>query len=77
MTLYELSMEYRTQADVLRGRIHQLKTLEAAAQDDTERMLLHDRVRILTSMWRDTRDVAVLTEHYYERSRSRNAKYIL
>lgn len=77
MTLYELSMEYRTQADTLHGRIRQLKQLEAAAKDVAERALLHDRVRILTSMWRDTRDVAVLTEHYYERSRGRNARYII
>ena len=77
MTLYELSGQYRIQADLLGERIRLLKRQELEEEDETERLRLHDRVRILTSMWRDTRDVAVLTEFYYERSRSRNGKYIL
>ena len=76
MTLYELSIEYHAQAEVLRQRILQLKHLEANA-DEEEARLLHDRIRILSSMWRDTRDIAVLTEHYYERRYRRNARYII
>ena len=51
--------------------------MEREASCETEKMHLRDRRRILTAMWRETRDIAVLTEHYYERSRCRNAKYIL
>lgn len=76
MTLYELSLEYQAQADVLRGRILRLRQLEDGADEETAR-LLRDRIRVLSSMWRDTRDVAVHTQHYYERSHRRNARYIL
>ena len=77
MTLKELSAEYRAQAEVLHQRIKQINQWEREASCETEKMHLRDRRRILTAMYRDTRDIAVLTEHYYERSRCRNAKYIL
>lgn len=77
MTLHELSIEYSQQADILHAYLLQLRQQEATAPSETERMRIHDRVRILSAMWRDTRDIAVLTEHYYERGRCRNAKYII
>jgi len=77
MTLYELSMEYRAQAELIHERLRLVRKLEAETEDESELGRLHDRIRILSAMWRDTRDVAVLTECYYERSRGRNAKYIL
>ena len=77
MTLYELSAEYRAQAERIHERLRQVRKLELQTEDEIERGRLRDRVRILSGMWRDTRDVAVLTEYYYERSRARNAKYIL
>ena len=77
MTLYELSMEYQAQADTLHTRILQLRQWEAGAGDEAARLALHDRLRVLTSMWRDTREVAAHTRHYYERSRCRNASFIL
>ena len=39
--------------------------------------LLEDRIRMLRMMWREARDLAVLTERYYERGYRRNAKYTL
>ena len=77
MTLQELSTQYAAQAEVLHERLRQLRQQEADAPTEFDRIRIHDRVRILSAMWRDTRDIAVLTGHYYERSRSRNAKYIL
>ncbi len=76
MTLYELSMQYWSQAEALRARILQLKHLETAADEETAR-LLRIRIRVLSSMWKETRDVSVHTRHYYERRRRRNARYIL
>lgn len=75
MTLLELSTQYRTHATTLRERIALLVRLEA--KDEVERRLLETRVRILRTMWRETRDLAVLTERYYERGYCRNAKYTL
>ena len=77
MTLYELSAQYRAQAELIHERLRRERKLEAETEDETERSRLRDRIRILSAMWRDTRDIAVLTEYYYERSRGRNAKYIL
>lgn len=77
MTLLELSMEYRAQAAVLRQRMGQLR--EAMEEDDAlpHRQQLEERVRCLNGIWRETRDVAVLLERYYERGYRRNVKYTL
>ena len=76
-TLYELSMGYQAQADILHARLTELRRALAEAQDESARLLLSGRIRTLASMWRDTRDIAVLTQHYYERSHRRNARYII
>lgn len=76
MTLYELSTQYWAQAEALHTRILQLKHLESVADEETAR-LLRMRIRLLSSMWRDARDVSVHTKHYYERRFRRNARYIL
>lgn len=77
MSLYELSQEYCAGAEALGRRIRELKALEKQVEDDAARLSLHGRIRMLSSMWRDMREIAVLTEHYYERGHRRNAKYIL
>lgn len=77
MTLFELSREYSAQALLLHDRLRLLRQQEASAPSERDRIRIHDQVRILSAMWRDTRDIAVLTEHYYERSHCRNANYIL
>lgn len=35
------------------------------------------RIQTLQTIWRETRDLAVLLEHYYERGYRRNARYTL
>lgn len=77
MTLLELSEQYRAEAAVLRERIRLLEEEARRTSDEGERLSLQSRVRILNAMWRDTHDIAVLTEHYYERNHCRNAKYII
>lgn len=77
MTLLELSEQYRAEAAVLRERIRLLEEEARRTSDEGERLSLQSRVRILNAMWRDTHDIAVLTEHYYERNHYRNAKYII
>lgn len=78
MTLKELSREYRSQADALRQRILYLREWrETCARDEHERRMLDERIYTLTIMWRETRDLAVLTERYYERGYRRNAKYTI
>ncbi len=77
MTLKQLSVQYRLQADVLHERIGQLSRLRREAPEGTDRALLDDRIRILSAMWREARDLAILTDRYYERGYRRNARYTL
>ena len=76
MTLLELSGEYRASAAALRERVllleHRLRGV-----DGDGRRLLAERIHMLTAMWREARDLAVLTERYYERGYRRNARYTL
>ncbi len=75
MTLLELSVSYRQQADVLRHRIQLVSELPARTAE--ERMMKTERLRLLEAMRRDVRDVAVICERYYDRSYRRNERYTL
>ncbi len=77
MTLIELSKEYRAQAQVLRVRITQLQEQCADIENDVERLCMDDRIKMLETMWRETRDLAVFTERYYDWGYRRNAKYTI
>ena len=65
MTLAELSVEYRAHARLERER------------DPDLRCQLQDRIRMLSAMLREARELAVLTERYYDRGYRRNAKYTI
>lgn len=75
MTLIELSVEYRDHAQVLGVRISQLRRQWEQSADEHERCLLGDRIRILSTMQREARELAVLCERYYDRGYRRNGKY--
>ncbi len=77
MTLQEMSVEYRAQAQVLRGRIKELQEARRGAQDPAEQEKLQVRIWALDPLWREARDQAVLLERYYERGYRRNARYTL
>ena len=77
MTLLELSVEYRTNADALRERALLLEQRQRETWDEAQRVCLADRIKLLRAMWREARDLAVLCERYYERGYRRNVKYTL
>ena len=77
MTLLELSVEYRAHAQALQFRIHQLRAGLECAETEEQRLLLNERIHMLNIMLREARELAVLTERYYERGYHRNAKYTL
>lgn len=77
MTLREMSVEYRAQVQVLRDRIQELEQARAASGDPGERSRLEGRIHLLTTIWRETRDQAVLLERYYERGYRRNGRYTI
>ena len=77
MTLLELSVQYHAQAAALRERVAQLRARQERSWDENERLQLADRIRLLQAMQREARELAALTEHYYERGHWRNVKYTL
>ena len=77
MTLLELSQQYRIQADALQLRILELQLLWSRARNDHLRSALADRIRLLTVMRREARELSTLCEHYYERGYRRNERYTI
>ena len=77
MTLQELSVEYRAHARALDLRICQLQAVLDRTEDEDERCLLAERIRMLSTMLREARELAVLTGRYYERGYRRNVKYTI
>lgn len=75
MTLTELAVSYREQADVLRHRIQYVEELPARSEE--ERIGKEERLRILEAMRRDVREVAVICERYYEEGYRRNDRYTI
>lgn len=73
MTLAQLAISYRHEEDVLRRRIQEIRTLPTRSRQ--EELVKEDRLRVLESMRRDVRDVAVLCERYYDRGYRRNRRY--
>ncbi len=77
MTLQEMGAAYRDQAQVLRRRIGELEEVRVRTEERAERDRLTWRIDLLRSIWRETRDLAVLLERYYERGYRRNGQYTL
>lgn len=77
MTLRELSVEYRAHAHALDLRICQLQYRLEQSSDPEENCQLQERIHMLSTMLREARELAVLTERYYDRGYRRNAKYTI
>jgi len=75
LKLKELAVSYRQSAQQLALRIAQLRRERALTEDPQVRRALELRIETLMSMYRETREIAVVCERYYERSYCRNAKY--
>ena len=77
MTLQEMGAAYRDQAQILRRRIGELEAARARAEERAEMDSLTWRIDLLRGIWRETRDLSVLLERYYERGYRRNGQYTL
>ena len=77
MTLLEMSVLYAESADKLRGRIAQLRAAERAETDPETARSLRQRGESLRPLLRETRELAVLTAKYYDRSYHKHEKYTL
>lgn len=76
MTLRELSKEYKRNEEALRQRVKELQGA-LPSLDREERSRAEDRLRILTAMQREARELGALCERYYDRGYRRNGKYTL
>lgn len=75
MTLYQMSYGYREEELRIRMRITQLRQAKRLVDSDDEAYHLKRRIAELEILLRQTRELADLTAHYYERSFYRNEKY--
>lgn len=75
MSLTELSPAYREAAELLSRRIKELRLAAAKSSDPEELWHLRRRIAELTPMLTQTRELAELTQHYYDRGYWRNEKY--
>lgn len=77
MTLLEMSASYRESAETIHRRIVELRVLERAQADPKAAFRFHRRINELTPLWREARELAALTAHYYDRSYHKHEKYAL
>lgn len=77
MTLFEMSADYAASADALRTRIAALRELERSQQDEESSRRIRLRIAALLPLLRESRELAALTAHYYDRSFHNYEKYTL
>ena len=76
MTLYQMSYVYREDALRFRMRITVLRE-QARTAEGEDKLRLKRRILELQQLLRQSRELAELTRHYYERGYYRNEKYTL
>lgn len=77
MTLLELSIQYEDSAAAIRARIVELRAAMRDQADAEAVRLLRLRINALLPLWREQRELAALTAHYYDRSYHKHGKYAL
>lgn len=76
MTLRELAVEYRKDAERFRLRVYQLRQQRKEASPEAA-FYLDRRIAVMTAAQRELRELSNLLEHYYERGYKRSEKYTL
>ena len=75
MTLKELAPAYREAGELLARRIRELRLAVAETEDPVEKWNLRRRIIELKPMLAQVRELAELTEHYYDKGFWRDEKY--
>lgn len=73
MTLARMAASYRHSAQLLWGRIKELREAEKSA-DPVEKSKLGQRIKDLSTLYRETQETARLLEHYYDGRCRRRAR---
>ena len=69
MTIPQLAEEYRRSAELLRGRMAELRQQRKETEDELLRLKLDRRLRPLQAMYRETRQTARYLTDYYRGGR--------
>lgn len=77
MKLKDMSYMYATDACIFRERITELRQMAKAAATKEEARKIRQRIDDLQVLVRQSRELAALTRHYYERGYHRDEKYTL
>lgn len=77
MTLKEMSPQYADSAELIRARIRELRAEVRQQEDPDVARMLNRRIDELTPLLRECREIAVLTDRYYERSYHKHERYTL
>ena len=77
MTLYQMSFVYREDAVRFRMRITALRQKARAAATKEETQQIARRIADLQMLARQSRELAELTQHYYERGYYCDERYTL
>ena len=75
MTLLEMSVEYRSNCAVLKSRMRSLEEALAGTADPAQRQRLQVRIADLMALYRESREIALHLERYYDRRYQKNAKF--
>lgn len=77
MTLLRMAVDYRQSGELIRLRIAALKEAQKQTEDMEEKRRYEARIRDLSALYRETREVALVLERYYDRRYHRNERYSL
>ena len=77
MTLMEMSADYRAAADIVRRQLKQLRQDYRQERDSELRWRLKMTIARQAEVLTQLNELAMLTEHYYERSYRPHEKYRL
>ena len=77
MTLLEISDLYDASAAAIHFRIGELRAAIRAETDPVAVRELRLRLETLMPLWREMRELTVLTAHYYDRSYHKHERYTL
>lgn len=77
MTLAEMSGLYTESAAAIRQRIAELRRSAREQDSEEESRALRRRIAELTPLLQETRELAALTAHYYDRSYHRHERYTI
>lgn len=77
MTLWEISRQYAADEAAFGQRIRQLQQQLDTEPDPVQRQLLRQRIGALRPLLRQSRALARVTAHYYDRGYSKHEDYQL